>query len=573
MSAALAVARDDEVAAALEAELIERRTAPSQMGVWLYRYLPAQFFALPGAFHRGIYRDCEDLLWQRPIDGEDRDSVAFAYPRGHGKTTTLTLGLILWICHEWRRMPHFRGKPPFILIVSDTADQARDRALDIRDELEANEALQADYGCLAPSRADQRAAPGARGAKAKWTETDFTLTNGVRIVAKGAGSKVRGMLRRGRRPTLIVCDDLENDEAVGTKERRAKLERWLTKALIPTGIEGEVLTLVVGTILHADSLLSRLLSPDHYDGWLKRRFAALSTDGLPDPEGVDALWPEYWTRVRLLRRRRKIGSVAFAQEYLNQAIDDLSALFRRAWLDAAMERGRGRGFLYAPPPRIPFDQALSTWDGLELSQLAPADAYQLVVTAWDLGLVEDEKDAQRKDSDYAVGLTLCLDAFDRMSVRRVYRKRGMTPAALQARVVAEQSVVGADYVVVENNAAQRIHEIELRGVPGLPVVGHTTDKRKHSVYEGVPGMALQFELGRIDLCWANPREREKLDVLRDELHGLGLEAHDDCVMALWMAVVTTKRWIRVRDARRRRMIGAPPPGYLDPAPTREDRDA
>ena len=592
----------------LALEEAERQIARSgRMEAWLYHYLRDAFDSAPGDFHRGIYADVEGLVFQQGIaandsgyDLQDRlapeeldelealeaealerrreatvyDAAAFAYPRGHGKTTTLVIGLALWVIHEWRSMPHFNGKPPFIVIVCGTDDQARDRALDIRDQLEGNALLREDYGDLTPWGGEME--DGAR--EQKWTEADYTTRDGCRIIALGSGSKkVRGLLRSNRRPTLILGDDLENDDHVQTEKQRGKLRRWLTKALIPTGIEGELLTIVCGTLLHADSLLARLLSREHFPGWLKRRFAALYADnGLPSVTGTISLWPSKWPVFRLQARRRKIGSVAFSQEYLNQPVDDETALFLMAWLRAAIARGSGRGFLYDEPDRIPFDLVLGTWDPGELAeQIEDASAYQLVVTAWDFGLQDDERKAKERDSDYTVGITLGLRLDDRIELRRIYRARGLTPGAVRDRVINEQEILAADYVAVENNAAQKLHELELRELPGLKghLVGHTTDKRKHSVYEGVPGMALLFELDRIDLCWRTRRERQKLEVLIAELHGLGNEAHDDTVLALWMAITVIRRWMRMRDGRRRKLIGPPPSSYHDPFPTREESAA
>ena len=564
----------------------ERRDSRGELEAFLYRYLPAEFSHAPGDFHRAIYRDLESIVFQRLPDGFDPgldadelaeieaagapvlcDAAAFAYPRGHGKTTTITLGFLAWVLSEWRNMPHFRGEPPFILIVSDTLEQARDRSLDLRDHIEGNELLRDEYGDQVPTAKRKRGGT-------KWTETDWTTADGCRIKAVGSGTKVRGMLRKGRRPTLIVCDDLENDEAVATQARRRKLERWLQKALIPCGIEGRVATIAVGTILHADSLLSRLLSTEHYSGWLKRRFAALYNDeGVPDAHGTIPLWPEGWPLFRLRARKRKIGSIAFTQEYLNQAIDEATALFRRNWLNAARNRGLGRSFVYAAVRRIAFDLVVSTWDYAELVAKSEAGAYQVVVTAWDLALVDDEKQAADRDSDWTVGTTVGLDASDRLHVCRIFRKRGMTPQELRERIVGEQSVVGADYVAVENNQAQKLIEIDLRQIPNLPIVGHTTDRKKHSVYEGVPGMSLLFENGRIDLHANNEIERKRVSMLIDELHGLGLEAHDDMVMSLWIAICVIRRWQRKRDARRRKLIGKPPPGYVDVFPTRHQEAA
>lgn len=555
----------------LELEALAASRTSERMEAFLYTYLPHLFDCAPGGFHRGIYADMERMLWGEDLDGKQRDAAAYAYPRGHGKTTTCVQGLVTWVLHEWRSMPHFAGKPPFILIVSDTLGQAKDRLLDIRDELEGNQLLREKYGNKVPDgRRRTKDDDDQRAGTYKWTETDFQTLDGCRVMAVGTGTKVRGLLRRGRRPTLIVCDDLENDEHVTTKAQRQKLERWFTKALIPTGIEGELLTLVVGTILHADSLLSRLLSGEQFPGFLKRRYAARWTDaGLPSIDGEHVLWPAKWPGHLLDRRLAKIGSVAFTQEYLNIAVDDLTALFKMAWLQAAVNRGHGVKWLYGPRTTIPFSSATATWDPNDLIAEFGSDAVQLVVTAWDVALVADEKKAQERDSDYTVGITVELTLNDRMRVRRMYRKRGMTPAQMRQRVIDEHAILDTTYVVVENNTASMAHEIELRGIPGLPLRGHTTDKKKHSVYEGVPGLALLLEQGRLDFCWNDQRERKRVDVLVNELHGLGLEAHDDTVMALWMACVVVRKWMRVRDQHRRKFVGPPPPSYNDPWPTRE----
>jgi len=551
-----------------------RRAEKGDLEAWLTRFLPLMFSSAPGQFHRGMYDDLSSFVAREPIDGAVRNTGAYAYPRGHGKTTTM-VGFALWCVFEWREMAHFGGKPPFILIVSDTVDQARDRALDIRDQIEGNEALIDRYGQLAPTVAERegrdKRSDGRTKKRLKWTETDFTTRTGVRIKAVGSNSKIRGLLRGGQRPTLVLCDDLENDEHVETSRQRQKLERWLRKALIPVGQVDKCLYLVFGTILHVSSLLSRLLSKEHFPGWLKRRFAALyNAAGMPDAGGDVALWPQFWTIAKLLTRRGEIGTVAFSQEYLNQAIDDATTLFRLAWLQRAMDRGKGRPFLYGPSGRIPWHVALATWDPAELAEMAEPGAMQLQVTAWDLGLVADERRAKEQDSDYTAGVTVTLDPYDRLIVMRVFRRRGMTPNETRGAIAGSYQVLDDNYVAIENVQAQSVYEIDLRNA-GIPIKGHRTDRRKHSVYEGVPGMALLFENDRIDLCWDSPQEREKIEILRDELYGLGREAHDDTVMALWFAVSLIRRWIKLRDRERLRLIGPPPGSYRSPFPVREDR--
>lgn len=552
------------IEAVLALELAQRRAGGRRMEAWCYSYLGELFYADAGDFHRRLYGDVEALLWKLPLDGDQvYDSAAIACPRGHGKSTLLSIGLPLWVALEWQSMPHFK-RAPYIVIVSDTADQAKARLADIRDQLEGNDALIARYGYQGPELREGRTPGGRRRQPRKWTQYDLELANGVIIRAMGQGSKrVRGLVRKGRRPSLLLVDDLENDEAVETDTQRDKLRRWFTNALIPTGLEGELVTVVLGTILHADALLSRLLSAEHFPTFLKRRYAALVNEqGAPDSYGTRPLWPEYWTLAALEARRAKIGSLAFAQEYLNIPIDDAAAVFRQVWLEAAKRRGQGRGFLYERPPRISFADAISTWDVVQLAAMAPADAYQVVVTGWDFGLVDDEDQARMRDTDYTVGVTVGLKADDSMELRRLWRGRGLSPGLVRERVIAEQGIVGADYIVVENNQAQRLHEIALRDL-GLPIVGHTTTSKKTSLWEGVPGMALMFETGRIALCWDRPQELARVQVLISELHGLGFEAHDDTVLSLWFATLTIRKWIRLRNARRRKLIGEAPPGYYD----------
>src|ERR1700739_2115945 len=59
-----------------------------------------------------------------------------------------------------------------------------------------------------------------------------------RIIARGSGQKMRGRKWQGKRPGLIVCDDLEDDEQVESLERRGKFRRWFFLALKPAVRDG-----------------------------------------------------------------------------------------------------------------------------------------------------------------------------------------------------------------------------------------------------------------------------------------------------------------------------------------------
>jgi predicted phage terminase large subunit-like protein len=219
--------------------------------------------------------------------------VAIAAPRGHGKSTILSLLFPLWSAVFLKKR--------FIVLVSDTRDQANLNLAALSCELTENRRLRADFGELSGR---------------KWTEGEILLANGVRIIARGTGSKLRGLRSFESRPDLIICDDLENDEHVESREQREKIHRWFTRALINTmDPEGDLV--VIGTLIHHDSLLARFLKKED---WGHRVFKAFDEDGKP-------LWGSRFSRERLLQRKKEIGSLAFSSEFMNEPIPPEARVF------------------------------------------------------------------------------------------------------------------------------------------------------------------------------------------------------------------------------------------------------
>jgi phage terminase large subunit-like protein len=200
-------------------------------------------------------------------------------------------------------------KSNFILLISDTYSQAALFLEALKGELETNERLKDFYGKMS---------------SAKWAEGEI-IANGTMIKSLGAGMKVRGLKYKEFRPDLIICDDLENDEAVESKDRREKFERWFTGALLPC-MSKEGRAIVIGTILHFDSLLSKLLSEDKYSGWYKKTYRAINDWG--------ALWPEHLSLEELDKIKQEYISQGqvflFYQEYQN---DPVSAEFQKFKLE------------------------------------------------------------------------------------------------------------------------------------------------------------------------------------------------------------------------------------------------
>jgi hypothetical protein len=172
--------------------------------------------------------------------------VAIAAPRGHAKSTGVTLGYGLATLL-------FRERK-FMLLVSDTEAQASLFLGTFKQELQDNTELIELFGIKKNEKGLVQFS--------KDTETDIIVEcedgHKFRIIAKGAEQKLRGLIWNGSRPDIIMCDDMENDELVLNKERREKMRKWFKGALLPCRSDSGIVRMV-GTILHADSLLERLM--------------------------------------------------------------------------------------------------------------------------------------------------------------------------------------------------------------------------------------------------------------------------------------------------------------------------
>ena len=285
---------------------------------WALEYLPHYFADTPCRFHMelmGVLADVRKRL------------VARVAPRGHAKSTCAALAYPLWcICGRKRRN---------LVIVTHEASLATQFVRDIRGELEGNERILVEYGDLCSEEgAKARRDEGTKGKKSrrKWADSMFTTETGITVQAKGTGAGFRGLRVGPNRPDLIICDDIEKDEHVQSPEGRRKLESWLRRVVMPAlAPDGQLL--VLGTLLHYDSLLANLRDPQRFPRWDYAVYRALEAEPLPegDFERV-ALWPARWPVERLDLERERIGTLAFEQEYQANPIDDSLRAFRPEWL-------------------------------------------------------------------------------------------------------------------------------------------------------------------------------------------------------------------------------------------------
>ena len=231
--------------------------------------------------------------------------VAVAAPRGHAKSTAVT--------HAYTLTAALFRQRDFILILSDTWSQAVEFLRDLKAELMTNDGIIKDFEVKRLS---------------KDTEDDVivVMRDGYtfRIVARGAEQKVRGLKWNHKRPNLIIGDDLEGDEQVESKPRRDKFFKWLMKAVLPCGSD-DCLFRIVGTVMHFDSALERLLKDPT---WTTKRYRAHAAWD----DFTEILWPEKFSEARLRGIRNQYvvqgESDGYSQEYLNEPIAAGDSFFR-----------------------------------------------------------------------------------------------------------------------------------------------------------------------------------------------------------------------------------------------------
>ena len=242
-----------------------------------------------------------------------KENGAIIFPRSFAKSTWIKIDTI----HDC-----VYALEPVILYIGVTIGYAGFHFEAIKSELEVNELLREIYGNLVPSE---------RLIGRKWTNTHFETTNGVNVVAKGAG-KGRGVNIKNQRPSKIICDDIEDDEQVRSPERCMQLHDWLYNVIFPSRDPKRGYIKMIGTVLvgHAE-----VLKFHKKHGGIFRRAI----------ENGKSIWPYMWPLQALNQEKKDIGSRAFSREYMNNPIDVESAIIKPEWVHTTMWSEMKRGKL------------------------------------------------------------------------------------------------------------------------------------------------------------------------------------------------------------------------------------
>ncbi|MCB6345407.1 phage terminase large subunit [Enterocloster lavalensis] len=326
---------------------LRKRLAAIDLGYFGRAYLKHYFVRSSPKFHEeldgiwtnGVLKGRNPYREAAEISRLDGSKSVVAAPRGHAKSTNFTFKDSLHAAlYQYKH---------YIIILSDSSDQAEGFLTDIKTELEENQDIHEDFGKQ----------------QGKVWKSNIILTAGnVKIEAIGSGKKIRGRRHQAWRPDLIVLDDVENDENVNTADQRHKLDSWFKKAVSKAG-DTYTDIMYIGTVLHYDSLLSNVLKNPEYESKIYQAVISFAErDDLWDKwtgiytnlfdedhkaharefyeankaemlKGTLVLWPEKMDYYKLMIIRVSDGEAAFNSELQNNPIDPDNAAFNPEWFD------------------------------------------------------------------------------------------------------------------------------------------------------------------------------------------------------------------------------------------------
>lgn len=258
-------------------------------------------------FHQNIFAITEDETNKLDV------IVAF---RGSGKSTIISLSYVLWALLG-------RQDKKFILLLSQTQNQARQLLAHVRYELENNLLLINDFG--------------ARNLGiGEWSQDSITIgKHQARVMAASTEQSIRGLRHLQYRPDLIIADDVEDGNSTRNREGRNKTYGWFKGEIMPAG-DTHTKTVVIGNLLHEDSLLMRLKQSVEAGKQTGRyhRFPIMRYSRLGSKRHCSITWPGKYPNLNSITALQKRVSdyVIWKREFMLELVPDSDQVIHHSWI-------------------------------------------------------------------------------------------------------------------------------------------------------------------------------------------------------------------------------------------------
>lgn len=505
------------------------------------------------------------------IGNELNKKIIITYPRGHGKSTHLSVAYPLW---RIARDHNLR-----ILLISSTEAVSKSFMTEIIGHIENNVKYQMFARYCDPMLIG--VVPKMKNyAKMRdnWSGDSIVIARD-QLNLKDPTINAVGLLGSilSKRADLIICDDIVNQENSATEAQRLKVIDWIDTTvrpvLLPTGR-----FMYLGNTWHMDDYVARTLKNPQFD--YRKRMKAIVSDSIhPElwdqwaqihtneeltiedrliksqefylinqlamDEGVKVLWPSRYSYGWLFLERLS-NPYAFARMYQCDPSDRPDQKFKDAWIEAACKKGAKLRLQKAARENLVMD---ITTEGLDLaiSEKEQSDDTALLI----LDLVKWSNIEGIKVGD--------------IIIRDIERGK-FSPNTVKEMVKSDYDLVQPHGIRVETVGYQEAIQKDLDEM-GVPVRGYKTGGEKRDPYIGINSMAIYAELGKLVLPYdqSDPRTIRVVSQLINEMRAFPDGHTGDSLMAFWFA------FSEMRDLRGDRVVvpNATNPLLVDPPDLRD----
>ena len=278
---------------------------------------------LPETFYIPFPQDDMTDLFFRLITDRTLSHVVIAAHRGFGKTS-IVAGLLAQLV--------LYRKTNYIVYASLTDTVAVQQTESIKTELESNHLIHTVFGNVRSPK----------WAQDQWETMPLSaggriLHGGTKVFPRGVGQQIRGTRYRNRyRPDFIIVDDVQDRKTVKSEALRKEAWTWfdsdVMRSTSPYDIYGPQefppKVIVIGNVIHDDTIVVRLLKDAEEPGSLWKAFTFPICDG-----SLRSLRPGFISdeSVRALHDdMERQGSLdVFTQEYRCQVLGAETQRFKK----------------------------------------------------------------------------------------------------------------------------------------------------------------------------------------------------------------------------------------------------
>ena len=278
----------------------------------------------------------EDL--QRAIEGAGLVHVRF--PRGAGKTTWVKIA-VLWALAY--------GHLHYVVAFCANAGLATAILTDIWNVIEFSDAFGADFPEVSwpiraaeglPQRYQSQTWHGRRTAIRR-TASEIRLptmegfpASGAVLLARGAGSSTRGLVRGSVRPDFVLLDDIQTRKDAESDRRRRVLADWIAADVMGLGGDRLLNLVMTSTPIVAGDLSEQFADKSLHPEW--KTISYRLVESWPDAEDLWTRYDALWTDARADGDATFAEATAFYRDN-REAMDEGGEVIDPGNFDARLE--------------------------------------------------------------------------------------------------------------------------------------------------------------------------------------------------------------------------------------------